>query len=101
MTLETLADLVGLSTSYVQRLETGDRNLSLKHFEAFASALRVQPEDLIKAISEKDRILLSAIRQSDAATQAVIRRLAGVGDDDIVRPESPSSLEEKNFSKPK
>ena len=65
MTLETLADLVGLSTSYVQRLENGDRNLSVKHFEGFAEALRVQPEDLIKSISERDRALLAAIHGSD------------------------------------
>src|SRR5687768_4927174 len=71
MTLETLADLVGLSISYVQRLENGDRNLAVKHFSAFAAALRVQPEDLIKKVGNKERVLSEAILKADASTQAV------------------------------
>ena len=47
MTLEELAEAVGLSTSYVQRLENGDRNLAVKHFAAFAAALKTQPTQLI------------------------------------------------------
>ena len=100
MTLETLADLVGLSTSYVQRLENGDRNLSVKHFEGFAEALRVQPEDLIKSISERDRALLAAIHGSDPATKAVIYRLAGI-DNNVIQLELPSSPQGPHSSKPK
>lgn len=99
MTLETLADLVGLSPSYVHRLETGARNLSVKHFESFAAALRVQPEDLIKAISERDRALLAGIHSQDAATKAVIYRLAGMSEA-AIEPEFPSSPEGESFSKP-
>ena len=47
MTLEELAEKVGLSASYVQRLENGERNLAVKHFDAFASALGVHGRDLI------------------------------------------------------
>lgn len=47
MTLEDLAEKVGLSTSYVQRLENGDRNLAVKHFDAFAAALGVAPRELV------------------------------------------------------
>lgn len=49
MTLEALAGEVGLSVPYVQRLENGERNLAVKHFEAFAAALKVQPRDLVSA----------------------------------------------------
>lgn len=47
LTLDELAEQVGLSTSYVQRLENGDRNLAVKHFEAFAKALGVHARDLV------------------------------------------------------
>lgn len=100
MTLETLAELVSLSPSYVQRLEKGDRNLSVKHFEAFAAALRVQPEDLIKSISEHDRALLAAIHSSDPATKAVIYRLAGI-DRSVIQRELPSSPPETSSAKRK
>ena len=47
MVLEDLAEKVGLSTSYVQRLENGERNLAVKHFAAFARALGGTPRDLV------------------------------------------------------
>lgn len=100
MTLEALADLVGLSTSYVQRLENGDRNLAVKHFTAFAAALRVQPEDLIKKASNKERVLTEAILKADASTQAVIARLLGI-DFDAIPPELPSDPQEKRSAKRK
>ncbi len=47
MTLEALAERVGLSASYVQRLENGERNLSLKHIQSFADALEVGGRDIL------------------------------------------------------
>lgn len=47
LTLEDLAGEIGLSTSYVQRLENGERNLAVKHFEAFAKALGVTQRELV------------------------------------------------------
>lgn len=47
MTLEQLAEEVGLSVSYVQRLENGDRNLAVKHLDSFATALKVTAKDLL------------------------------------------------------
>jgi transcriptional regulator with XRE-family HTH domain len=47
MTLETLADLAGISPSYLSRMERGDRNVSLKNLEAIANALRVSQGDLV------------------------------------------------------
>jgi transcriptional regulator with XRE-family HTH domain len=49
MTLEDLAAAVELSVPYVQRLENGDRNLAVKHFDAFAAALGVSARDLVAA----------------------------------------------------
>ncbi|WP_040675358.1 helix-turn-helix domain-containing protein [Nitrobacter sp. Nb-311A] len=100
MTLETLAELVGLSTSYVQRLENGERNLAVKHFAAFATALRVKPEDLIKETSSREQVLIKAILKADSATQAVIARLLGI-DLGAIQPELPSSHEEENSANEK
>lgn len=100
MTLETLADLVGLSTSYVHRLENGDRNLAVKHFSVFAEALRVQPEDLIKRVGNRERALSEAILKSDASTQAVIARILGI-DLDAIPPELPCGPQEKRSAKRK
>ena len=47
LTLEQLAERVGLSVSYVQRLEKGDRNLSVKHIDRFAEAFSVPRTRLI------------------------------------------------------
>lgn len=52
MTLEQLAEEVGLSVSYVQRLESGERNLAVKHFDAFAAALKVVAKDLLRDDAE-------------------------------------------------
>lgn len=49
MTLEELAGETGFSTSYVQRLEKGDRNLAVKHLDSFASALGVTARELVPA----------------------------------------------------
>lgn len=54
LTLEELAEEVGLSASYVQRLENGDRNLAVKHFDAFAKALAVSPRELVDAEGEHE-----------------------------------------------
>lgn len=47
MTIEALAEKSGLSTSYVWRLENGERNLSVKNLNLFAHALGVKPPDLL------------------------------------------------------
>lgn len=52
LTLEQLADLVGLSVPYVSRLEKGERNLAVKHIDKFAAALGV-PRERILTIADK------------------------------------------------
>lgn len=49
MTLEELASAVELSVPYVQRLEKGERNLAVKHFDSFASALGVTARELVSS----------------------------------------------------
>lgn len=48
MSLNTLAGLVNLSTAFLSRIETGERELRCKsHVLALAAALRVTPAELI------------------------------------------------------
>lgn len=47
LSIDELAEKTGLSTSYVSRLERGERNLSVKTMAAFAQALGVTPSELL------------------------------------------------------
>lgn len=47
LTIEELADRTGLSVSYVSRLESGERNLSVKNLNLFAHALEVSPQEIL------------------------------------------------------
>jgi transcriptional regulator with XRE-family HTH domain len=47
MTIEQVAEATGLSVSYVWRLESGARNLSVKNMNLFAHAFKVAPEELL------------------------------------------------------
>ncbi|WP_425909028.1 helix-turn-helix domain-containing protein [Nitrobacter sp. TKz-YC02] len=99
MTLETLADLVDLSPSYVQRLENGDRNLAVKHFNAFATALKVTPTDLIESVGDGDKKLIEAFLRADPGRQAAVALLLGMEPEEA--PKRPSLSRGKSSSKPK
>lgn len=49
LNIDELAEKTGLSTSYVSRLERGERNLSVKNMEVFARVLGVTAADLLTA----------------------------------------------------
>lgn len=53
ITIEELAELTGLSVSYVSRLESGERNLSVKNLNLFATALGVKSQELLPQEEEK------------------------------------------------
>lgn len=48
LTLEALADDVGLAYTYVGQLERGQRNPTLNVVERFAASLKVDPADLLR-----------------------------------------------------
>lgn len=56
LTLEQLAEIVGISTSYLWRLENEKRNLSLKNMTKIAQALDVKPEDLVAENPPQHRV---------------------------------------------
>lgn len=49
MTLETLADEVGLAYSYIGQIERGQRNPTLDVVERIAGVLKVKPLSLLAA----------------------------------------------------
>jgi len=53
LTIEELAEKAGLSVSYTNRLENGERNLSVKNMNLLAHALNVQPQELLAQKQEK------------------------------------------------
>lgn len=101
MTLETLADKVGLSPSYVQRLENGRRNLSVKHLDGFAQALGVKPRDLIDA-SDMDSKIIEAIRGAAPAKKAAVALLLGIDQPHQEEGQEPSASSRRQpAAKPK
>lgn len=53
-TLEQLADLSTISPSYLQRMEVGHRNVSLKNLELISAALNVSPKELVVGGERKE-----------------------------------------------
>jgi len=53
MTLEVLADEVGLAYTYVGQIERGRRNPTLDVVERVAAVLKVEPLELLKSVSSK------------------------------------------------
>ena len=49
LSLDDLADSIGISTGYLSRMETGGRNVSLKYLPKLASALGVKETDLVNS----------------------------------------------------
>lgn len=52
---ERLAELAGLHRTYVGSLERGERNVALLNLVRLASALRVEPSELVRDLSEHRR----------------------------------------------
>lgn len=71
LTLDDLAEKTGLSVSYVQRMENGERNLSMKNLNKIAGALEVAPAELIEARSEDQRVIDAYHRATAAQKSAV------------------------------
>lgn len=85
-TIEDLAEATGLSVSYLSRLESGQRNLSVKNMNLIAGALAVSTRDLLPA-NEPEK----------STTVAVMGRI-GAGaeispDDEQVPPEGLYEIE--------
>ena len=86
LTIEQVAEATGLSVSYVSRLESGLRNLSVKNLNLFAHAFNVEPQ----------AILALSTRQKGNAVSVMGRIGAGAEiqpDDEQVPPEGLYEIE--------
>lgn len=75
MTQERLADAAGLSTTSVHNLEAGKNGFSDKSLRQIASALELQPHELLTPPG--------AMIDSDPAILAMLGRISGLNDADI------------------
>lgn len=51
---EELADRAGLHRTYISSIERGERNVSVENIFLLASALGVEPAELLKSMSGQD-----------------------------------------------
>lgn len=60
---ETLATKVGVSDTYIRKLEAGDRTPSLEMLTALAIALNTTPDHLLLSVSSLDKSAASSITE--------------------------------------
>ena len=75
--IEELAERAGLSTTYVWRMERGERNVSLKTLQKLADALGVAPSDLIESKPVADVPILSWVSAGMMARDDVQQDVVG------------------------
>lgn len=69
MTIEQLAEATHLSVSYVSRLESGGRNLSVGKLNLFAHALGVDPRDLLAEAPTEERRVIAVMGRIGAGAE--------------------------------
>jgi SOS-response transcriptional repressor LexA len=77
LTIDELAERAGLSTTYVWRMERGERNVSLKNLQKLADALGVAPSDLIESKPIADVPILSWVSAGMMARDDVQQDVVG------------------------
>lgn len=69
LTIEDLAERTGLSVSYVGRLESGERNLSVKNMNLLARALEVTSQELLNRIDDAKRNVVAVMGRIGAGAE--------------------------------
>jgi len=69
MTVEDMAEATGLSASYVSRLENGERNLSVKNLNLFASALEVEPAAILASVEPRKANVVAVMGRIGAGAE--------------------------------
>jgi transcriptional regulator with XRE-family HTH domain len=77
LTVEELAQKTGLSTTYIWRMERGERNVSLKNLQKMAEALGVAPSELIESKPVADVPILSWVSAGMMARDDVQQDVIG------------------------
>lgn len=77
LTIDELAERAGLSSTYVWRMERGERNVSLKNLQKLADALGMSPGDLIESKPVADVPILSWVSAGMMARDDVQQDVVG------------------------
>lgn len=93
LTIEDLAERTGLSVSYVGRLESGERNLSVKNMNLFARALEVTSQELLNKVSEIKRNTVAVMGRIGAGAE-IMPEEEQVPPEGLYEIETPFSLPE-------
>jgi len=75
--IDELAEKTGLSTTYIWRMERGQRNVSLKNLQKMAEALGVAPSELIEQKPVSDVPILSWVSAGMMARDDVQQDVIG------------------------
>lgn len=75
--IDELAEKTGLSTTYISRMERGERNVSLKNLQIMAEALGVAPSELIEQKPVADVPILSWVSAGMMARDDVQQDVIG------------------------
>jgi len=89
ITIEQLADSTGLSVSYISRLESGDRNLSVKNLNLISSALGVLPQDLLLTKDSSKRTNVVAVMGRIGAGAEILPELEQLPPEGLFEIETP------------
>jgi transcriptional regulator with XRE-family HTH domain len=85
LTVEQLADAVGMSKSYLSEIETGKKTVNARRIEAFAKVLGCRPSDLLADRDLSAEIqahvdLLSRMSDGDRRDVLAYARFRGAGE---------------------
>lgn len=93
LTIEDLAERTGLSVSYIGRLESGERNLSVKNMNLFARALEVTSQELLNKVREVQRNVVAVMGRIGAGAE-IMPEEEQVPPEGLYEIETPFSLPE-------
>lgn len=91
LTVEQAALKAGLSPGYLSRMETGERNVTLKNLSKISKALGVPPRDLVDSEAEAVPLVGYAAAGTDTVTFAD-------GDGGLGEVDAPTSATEKTVA---
>ena len=104
MTIDTLAEKAGVSSKYLQGIEVGNRNISIKRLNKIAKALETTPESLLTIksnnLENRDDKLLNTfekLKQVESSKLDIISNLIDDINKLVVLDNDKKDLKQKSF----
>lgn len=83
LTLDELAEMIGTSRQHLQRMETGNRNVSLEWLNKIAAKLEVPIARLIRGgdgLTDEERAMIEYLRSNPRDRRVIENTLSGLRD---------------------